>query len=222
MILLCSLNENDIRTTWRNTIFTIIPISGAFLPCNEFKSSLTHVDFFFTYTRIETFSNTTGVKKTISAQRPKVKDAFSFLVLIFIDSLQDSTLEGLLTSNTMDQMEPECIRSFNGYRSTIELLKLVPNKEVRIVYLIVRYSLKRRKKEKKKQCYNTVSNKNTHLPVFDHLSYKKRFLRLFASLSKELSDEKNIFEIRSKNQLILAFFMCSMLTDLFFYSVKIC
>lgn len=39
--------------------------------------------------------------------------------------------DALLRPNTMDgMMEPECIRSFNGYRSTIELLKLVPNKEV--------------------------------------------------------------------------------------------
>ena len=44
---------------------------------------------------------------------------------------QESAFDGLLHLNAMT--EPECIRSFNGYRSTIELLKLVPNKEVRIV-----------------------------------------------------------------------------------------
>jgi len=44
---------------------------------------------------------------------------------------QDSAFDALLQSNAMDgMMEPECIRSFNGYRSTIELLKLVPNTEI--------------------------------------------------------------------------------------------
>ena len=61
---------------------------------------------------------------------------------------------------------------------------------------------------------SAVSNKNTHLPVFEicvfrlylqnHLRYKKRFFLLFASLSKKLSNEKRIFEVRSQNQLILS------------------
>ena len=54
---------------------------------------------------------------------------------------------------------------------------------------------------------------NTHLPFFQicvffaHISgtNKKRYLHLFASLSKELSNEKKkIFQIHSQNQLILA------------------
>ena len=57
----------------------------------------------------------------------------------------------------------------------------------------------------------TVSNKNAHLPVFEicvfspePLELQKVFCHLFASLSKELSDEKNNFEVRSQNQLIFA------------------
>ena len=44
------------------------------------------------------------------------------------DSCYDTNL--LPNSMPMDGMEAECIRSLNGYRSTIELLKLVPNQEV--------------------------------------------------------------------------------------------
>ena len=36
------------------------------------------------------------------------------------------------------------------------------------------------------------------------LELQKSYLRLFASLSKELSDEKRIFQIRLQNQLIFA------------------
>jgi len=43
----------------------------------------------------------------------------------------DSAFDALLETTNMDSMmEPECIRSFNGYRSTMELLKLVPNTEI--------------------------------------------------------------------------------------------
>ena len=64
-------------------------------------------------------------------------------------------------------------------------------------------------------CRITVSNKNTHLADFEtcvfrgylrnHLSSKKVFLYLFASLSEEFSDKKKIIcEIWSQNQLIFA------------------
>ena len=43
----------------------------------------------------------------------------------------ESIVETLLHPNTMDGMEAKCIRSLNGYRSTMELLKLVPEKEVK-------------------------------------------------------------------------------------------
>ena len=39
-------------------------------------------------------------------------------------------------------MGPECIRSFNGYRSTIELLKLVPNTEVMILIFALIFRLR--------------------------------------------------------------------------------
>lgn len=42
---------------------------------------------------------------------------------------QDSQ-EPLLHPTAMEGMDAKCIRSLNGYRSTIELLRLVPNKEV--------------------------------------------------------------------------------------------
>ena len=44
----------------------------------------------------------------------------------------ESIVETLLHPNTMDGMEAKCIRSLNGYRSTMELLKLVPEKEVKV------------------------------------------------------------------------------------------
>ncbi len=51
---------------------------------------------------------------------------------------QESAFDALLHPNAMEgMMGPECIRSFNGYRSTIELLKLVPNKEVRVYVSIL-------------------------------------------------------------------------------------
>ena len=60
----------------------------------------------------------------------------------------------------------------------------------------------------------TVSDKNTHLADFEtcvfrgylrnHLSYKKSCVQLFASFTKELSDEIRIFQIRSQNQLIFS------------------
>ena len=59
---------------------------------------------------------------------------------------------------------------------------------------------------------NTVSNIKKHLADFDtcvfrvylrkHLTYKKSYFHLFASLSEELSDQKIIFQIWSQNQLI--------------------
>ena len=56
---------------------------------------------------------------------------------------QDSAFDALLQSNAMDgMMEPECIRSFNGYRSTIELLKLVPNTEVMILIFALIFRLR--------------------------------------------------------------------------------
>ena len=62
----------------------------------------------------------------------------------------------------------------------------------------------------------TVSNKNTHLPVFEivnmcfsrvspePLELQKSYFHLFASLSEELSVEKRIFQIRLQNQLIFS------------------
>ena len=79
MILLCSLNENDIRTTWRNTIFTIIPISGAFLPCNEFKSSLTSVDFFLLILVLKHLATPLVWKKPYLPRDQKLKTHFLFL-----------------------------------------------------------------------------------------------------------------------------------------------
>ena len=55
---------------------------------------------------------------------------------------QDSAFDALLQSNAMDSMGPECIRSFNGYRSTIELLKLVPNTEVIILNFALIFRLR--------------------------------------------------------------------------------
>ena len=42
----------------------------------------------------------------------------------------EGIVEALLNPSTMDGMEAKCIRSLNGYRSTMELLKMVPEKEV--------------------------------------------------------------------------------------------
>ena len=46
-----------------------------------------------------------------------------------------SSFDVLLHPHAMEGiMEAECIRSLNGYRSTIELLNLVPNKEVSQIF----------------------------------------------------------------------------------------
>ena len=56
---------------------------------------------------------------------------------------QDSAFDALLQSNAIEgSMGPECIRSFNGYRSTIELLKLVPNTEVIILNFALIFRLR--------------------------------------------------------------------------------
>ena len=56
---------------------------------------------------------------------------------------QDSAFDALLQSNAIEgSMGPECIRSFNGYRSTIELLKLVPNTEVMILNFALIFRLR--------------------------------------------------------------------------------
>ena len=44
----------------------------------------------------------------------------------------------LLQPNAMQSMDAKCIRSLNGYRSTIELLQLVPNKEVSMFFVVQR------------------------------------------------------------------------------------
>ena len=49
----------------------------------------------------------------------------------------------------------------------------------------------------------TVSNKKTHLAVFETCVFS-RYIYLFASLSEGLSDEKIIFWIRWQNQLIFS------------------
>ena len=43
---------------------------------------------------------------------------------------KDDLTEALLHLSTMEAMEAKCIRSLNGYRSTMELLKIVSDKEV--------------------------------------------------------------------------------------------
>ena len=43
---------------------------------------------------------------------------------------QEGIVDSLLQPSAMAGMEAKCIRSLNGYRSTMELLKLVPDKEV--------------------------------------------------------------------------------------------
>ena len=43
---------------------------------------------------------------------------------------QESIMETLLHPNIMNGMDAKCIRSLNGYRSTMELLKLVPEKKI--------------------------------------------------------------------------------------------
>ena len=43
---------------------------------------------------------------------------------------KDDLTEALLHLSTMEAMEAKCIRSLNGYRSTMELLKIVADKEV--------------------------------------------------------------------------------------------
>ena len=54
----------------------------------------------------------------------------TFARLNMLEVPQENNYDGLLHINTTDAMEPKCVRSLNGYRSTMELIRLVPDKEV--------------------------------------------------------------------------------------------
>ena len=75
-------------------------------------------------------------------------------------------------------MGPECIRSFNGYRSTIELLKLVPNTEVMILIFALIFRLRSSALGSvhnfwPKKIFLRSKHRKTNLDVFEKLSLRE-------------------------------------------------